>query len=147
MVVAAHKVLLQVGLVESQSRDIDKDGTHQVEGWLGLLFTFVLGVEDIKLKKFASIGDLIQICLGQRDHHLVIAALPAGIAALIDNVGLEVTIVWLVHLLQLRWLGLDKCIWRLQIVDWVPQSHGGLDVDGQIELVNIHLLVLFHREH
>ena len=101
-------------------------------------------MEDVELKQFSSIGDLLKVCFGQWDHHLVVAALPAGIAALIDNVGLEVSIMWLVHLLQLRRFGPDKCIGRLQIVDWIPQSHGRLNVDRQIELIDIDLLVLIH---
>ena len=80
-------------------------------------------MKDIKLKDLASTCDLIKVCLGQWDNHLMVSALPGWIAAVVLDIGLEIAIVWESHSLELWWSGSDHGVWRLEMVEWVSESH------------------------
>ena len=77
----------------------------------------------------------------------MISTLPTWVAALVNNVGLEVSIMGFIDALKTWWSSSDESIWRFKVVDRVPQSHGRFDINRENKLIDIGLLVLIHGEH
>ena len=104
-----------------------------------LLLHFELRVEDVELKHLLPVRNLLQVLLSERDGDRVISALPAWIAAGVDDVRLELV---LDGATLKRWrLKLDECVGRLEVVRWVANSHSALNVNAQDELFGSWMVV------
>lgn len=77
--------------------------TDQSDGRLCLLVSLELRVKHVELEELCSVHDVIEVCLAQRDNHLVVTTLPARVAARIDHISLEIVILRYDTLHGLRW--------------------------------------------
>lgn len=57
-----------------------------------LLESFELGVHDVEFEQPGTIHYVVEVVFSEGDVHLVVTALPAGVAALVDDVRVELFI-------------------------------------------------------
>ena len=79
-------------------------------------------MHDIKLKHLSPLEDLVHILLVQGDDQFVVTTLPRRVAALLDNIGLKVSI-FTDHSTHLRDLKLHVCVGWLHFIHRVEQAH------------------------
>ena len=91
MIVATDCVFFLTS-IERQSREINIASADDSQSRLCLLIALELSMHDVELQKLGAIDDTVEIVFAERDGHLVVTALPAGVAARVDDIGLEVLV-------------------------------------------------------